>query len=257
MTRLSVNVNKVALLRNSRTVGIPSVLRAAELCIAAGAHGITVHPRPDERHIRQTDVRELSAALRDTPKVEFNIEGNPFPEFMDLVLEVKPTQATLVPDDPSAATSDHGWELGKDAKRLAPLIRKLNDAGIRVSLFMDVDSDQWQRARDIGAARVELYTQPYAEAFANGDAKAALADCAKAAKAAQALGLGVNAGHDLNLHNLPDFCRIPGILEVSIGHALVSDALEMGMPAAVRAYLDVLSKHSPSGEGAEHTRMRK
>jgi pyridoxine 5-phosphate synthase len=256
MTRLSVNVNKVALLRNTRTVGIPSVLRAAELCIAAGAHGITVHPRPDERHIRPGDVHELSAALRDSPNVEFNIEGNPFPEFMDLVLEVKPTQATLVPDDPSAATSDHGWDLKQDAMRLAPIIRKLNDAGIRVSLFMDVSSDQWQRARDIGADRVELYTQPYAEAFALGDAKAALADCAAAAMAAQAAGLGVNGGHDLNLHNLPDFCRIPGILEVSIGHALVSDALEMGIPAAVRAYLDVLSKHSPSGEGEQHTRVR-
>jgi len=246
MTRLSVNVNKVALLRNSRTVGIPSVLRAAELCVAAGAHGITVHPRPDQRHIRPSDASELRDFLRDFPKVEFNIEGNPFPEFMELVLELKPTQATLVPDDPSAATSDHGWDLEKDAKRLAPLVRQLNQSGIRVSLFMDVSSDQWARAREIGAARVELYTQPYAEAFARGNATAALAACAAAARSAQAAGLGVNAGHDLNLQDLPDFSRIPGILEVSIGHALVSDALEVGLPAAVRAYLDVLRKHSKS-----------
>ena len=246
MTRLSVNVNKIALLRNSRTVGIPSVLRAAELCVAAGAHGITVHPRPDQRHIRPADASELRDYLRDFPNVEFNIEGNPFPEFMELVLDLKPTQATLVPDDPSAATSDHGWDLEKEANRLAPLIRKLNQAGIRVSLFMDVSSDQWSRAREIGAARVELYTQPYAEAFARGNATAALAACAAAVRSAQAAGLGVNAGHDLNLQNLADFCRIPGILEVSIGHALVSDALEVGLPAAVRAYLDVLRNHSKS-----------
>jgi len=246
MTRLSVNVNKIALLRNSRTVGIPSVLRAAELCVAAGAHGITVHPRPDQRHIRPSDANDLRDYLRDFPNVEFNIEGNPFPEFMALVLELKPTQATLVPDDPSAATSDHGWDLEKDAKRLASLIRTLNECGIRVSLFMDVLSDQWARAREIGAARVELYTQPYAEAFARGSATAALAECAAAARSAQSAGLGVNAGHDLNLQNLPDFCAIPGILEVSIGHALVSDALEVGLPAAVRAYLDVLRKHSKS-----------
>ena len=246
MTRLSVNVNKIALLRNSRTVGIPSVLRAAELCVAAGAHGITVHPRPDQRHIRPADATELRDYLRDFPNVEFNIEGNPFPEFMELVLDLKPTQATLVPDDPSAATSDHGWDLEKEANRLAPLIRKLNQAGIRVSLFMDVSSDQWSRAREIGAARVELYTQPYAEAFARGNATAALAACAAAVRSAHAAGLGVNAGHDLNLQNLADFCRIPGILEVSIGHALVSDALEVGLPAAVRAYLDVLRKYAPS-----------
>src|SRR5688500_18904252 len=244
MTRLSVNVNKVALLRNSRTVGIPSVLRAAELCVAAGAHGITVHPRPDQRHIRPSDANELRDYLRDFPNVEFNIEGNPFPEFMALVLELEPTQATLVPDDPTAATSDHGWDMEKEAMRLAPLIRTLNQCGIRVSLFMDVSSDQWSRAREIGAARVELYTQPYAEAFARGNATAALTECAAAARSAQAAGLGVNAGHDLNLQNLPDFCGIPGILEVSIGHALVSDALEVGLPAAVRTYLEVLRKHS-------------
>lgn len=241
MTRLSVNINKVALLRNSRALGIPSVLRAAELCIAAGAHGITVHPRPDERHIRKTDVHELSAFLRDYPAIEFNIEGNPFPDFVDLVRKVKPTQATLVPDDPSAATSDHGWDLELDGKRLTPVIAELQQSGTRVSLFMDVPSSQWQRARDIGADRVELYTQPYAEAFARGEPERALSAYAAAAKQAQTAGLGVNAGHDLNLQNLAAFCGIPGILEVSIGHALVADAIEMGLPAAVRAYLEALN----------------
>lgn len=244
MTKLSVNVNKVALLRNSRTVGIPSVLRAAELAVAAGAHGVTVHPRPDQRHIRPADVEDIAAYLADFPAVEFNIEGNPFPEFVELILKHRPAQTTLVPDAPGAVTSDHGWNLAQDWKRLAPIIEKLKQSGTRVALFMDVDSDQWQRAHDIGAARVELYTQPYAEAFARGDAAASLAAFAAAARAAQGAGLDVNAGHDLNLQNLPDFCRIPGILEVSIGHALIADALELGLPAAVRAYLDILRKHS-------------
>ncbi len=240
MTKLSVNINKVALLRNSRSLGIPSVLRAAELCIAAGAHGITVHPRPDERHIRRTDVYELAAYLRDFPEIELNIEGNPFPEFVELVRAVKPAQATLVPDAPGAVTSDHGWNLIDEGTRLEPIIAELQRLGTRVSLFMDADSNQWQRARDLGAARVELYTQPYAEAHARGDASASWAEFAAAAHQAQAVGLGVNAGHDLNLQNLGEFCRIPDILEVSIGHALVADALELGFPAAVRAYLDVL-----------------
>jgi pyridoxine 5-phosphate synthase len=249
MTKLSVNVNKVALLRNSRTIGIPSVLRAAELAVDAGAHGITVHPRPDQRHIRPGDVADIGAYLRDFPAVEFNIEGNPFPEFVDLIRKHRPTQTTLVPDAPGAVTSDHGWDLKQEGRRLAPIIEELKATGTRVALFMDVDSDQWLRARDIGADRVELYTQPYAEAFANGDAADSLAAFKAAAREAQSAGLGVNAGHDLNLLNLPDFCRIPGILEVSIGHALVADALEMGIPAAVRAYLDVLQTHSAARAG--------
>ena len=240
MTRLSVNLNKVALLRNQRNIGIPSVLRAAETSISAGAHGITVHPRPDQRHIRTSDVLELSDYLKSARHVEFNIEGNPFPEFLEVVRRVRPTQCTLVPDSPDAVTSDHGWNLREDGRRLRQIISELRDLGARVSLFMDAESGEWSTAREIGADRVELYTQPYAEAFARKDYEAELARFQSAATAAQAAGLGVNAGHDLNLENLGAFCRIPGILEVSIGHALIADALEMGFPNAVRAYLRVL-----------------
>jgi pyridoxine 5-phosphate synthase len=240
MTRLSVNLNKVALLRNTRNIGIPSVIRAAEQCIAAGAHGITVHPRPDQRHIRPSDVVDLSKVLERHPNIEFNIEGNPFPDFLELVSKVRPTQCTLVPDSPDAATSDHGWNLQDDATRLRPIIAELKGLGTRVSLFMDADSNQWLMAREIGADRVELYTQPYAEAFARNDFDLVLSTFASAARAAQFTGLGVNAGHDLNLQNLPRFFEIPGILEVSIGHALVADALEVGFSNAVRAYLNTL-----------------
>jgi pyridoxine 5-phosphate synthase len=240
MTKLSVNVNKVATLRNTRTLGIPSVLRAAELCIAAGAHGITVHPRPDQRHIRPGDVHELATFLKAYPHVEFNIEGNPFPEYMELVRAVRPTQCTLVPDSAEAFTSDQGWDVEKNRGRLEPIIAELRKLGSRVSLFMDADSTQWRQARAIGADRVELYTEPYAAAHARGDGTRVWETFASAAKKAQEVGLGVNAGHDLNLENLGDFCRIPGILEVSIGHALIADALEMGLAGAVRAYLGVL-----------------
>jgi pyridoxine 5-phosphate synthase len=244
MTRLSVNLNKVALLRNTRNIGIPSVIRAAEQCIAAGAHGITVHPRPDQRHIRPSDVFDLSRCLESHPQVEFNIEGNPFPDFLELVRKVRPAQCTLVPDSPEAATSDHGWNLRNDGSRLRPIIAELKTLGSRVSLFMEADSAQWTMAREIGADRVELYTQPYAEAFARSDFRAVLKTFASATEAAQAAGLGVNAGHDLNLQNLPGFCEIPGILEVSIGHALVADALEIGFSAAVGAYLNALGSVS-------------
>ena len=240
MTKLSVNVNRVALLRNTRNVGIPNVMHAAALAVDAGAHGITVHPRPDQRHIRPGDVHDLANYLRDKPGVEFNVEGNPFPEFMALVRAVRPDQATLVPDAPDAATSDHGWDLDTERRRLAPVIRELRELGIRVSLFMDIDSTEWELARALGADRVELYTEPYAAAYARGDASAVLKQCAAAAGGAQAAGLGVNAGHDLNLHNLPDFLRIPGIREVSIGHALIADAIEMGLAGAVRAYLALM-----------------
>jgi pyridoxine 5-phosphate synthase len=240
MTRLSVNLNKVALLRNSRNIGIPSVRRAALRCIEAGAHGITVHPRPDQRHIRPADVYELAELVADHDGVEFNIEGNPFPEFMQMMRKMRPAQCTLVPDSPEAVTSDRGWDLVEKADRLRPIISELCDLGIRVSLFMDADSTQWQQTRQLGADRVELYTQPYAEAFARGDFESEFAKYARAAEAAQAAGLAVNAGHDLNLKNLGTFCRIPGILEVSIGHALVADALEMGFHNAVKAYLHVL-----------------
>jgi pyridoxine 5-phosphate synthase len=242
MTRLSVNLNKVALLRNSRNIGIPSVLKAAELCIEAGAPGITVHPRPDRRHIRPSDVYDLSDFLKHYPQVEFNIEGNPFPEFLKMVRRIKPVQCTLVPDGPDSITSDHGWDLDQEGRRLAPIIAELHDLGARVSIFMDADSTQWGRARELGADRVELYTQPYAEAFARNDFDRVFERYAFSAKAAQSAGLGVNAGHDLNLQNLGKFCEIPGILEVSIGHALVADALEIGMTDAVRAYLLVLTE---------------
>src|SRR5262245_47584792 len=242
MTRLSVNLNKVALLRNSRNIGIPSVVRAAEQCIAAGAHGITVHPRPDQRHIRPSDVYDLSDLLKDFPHVEFNIEGNPLPEFLAIVRRGKPAQCTLVPDGPDAVTSDHGWNLDEDGRRLEPIIAEIRDLGARVSLFMDAEADSWRTARAIGAERVELYTQPYAEAFARNEPNGVWARFAKAAAAAQSADLGVNAGHDLNLHNLGRFCQIPGILEVSIGHALVADALETGFSSAVRAYLQMLDR---------------
>jgi len=241
MTRLSVNINKVALLRNSRNNGIPNVIRAAERCIAAGAHGITVHPRPDERHIRTSDVLELAIMLRELAPIEFNIEGNPYPEFLELIRKVRPAQCTLVPDEPGALTSDHGWDLRKEGERLRPIVQEIRKLGARVSLFMDGNSDQWELAKDIGADRIELYTEPYADAFGRSDFASVLAGYASAAAAAQSAGLGVNAGHDLNLANLPAFSRIPGVLEVSIGHALVADALEMGLTNAVRAYLQILS----------------
>jgi len=238
MTRLSVNLNKVALLRNARTIGIPSVTRAAEICIAAGAHGITVHPRPDQRHIRFIDVYELAAMLT----VEFNIEGNPFyPHFLEIVRKVKPAQCTLVPDAAKAFTSDHGWNLAEHGRRLLPIIQELKALGIRASLFMDADDlGQIERASEIGADRIELYTEPYATAFRNGEAEKSFPFYARTAKLAQKLGLGVNAGHDLNLQNLGKFCTIPGILEVSIGHALIAEALEMGLHKTVQEYLKIL-----------------
>lgn len=241
MTRLSVNVNKVALLRNTRTIGIPSVTRAAQICIDAGAYGITVHPRPDERHIRPSDVYELNALVTN---VEFNIEGNPFEAgYLDIVRAVRPTQCTLVPDSPAAFTSDHGWNLSKDGDRLKPVIQELKALGSRVSLFMDYDSDEIPCAAQAGADRIELYTEPYATAFReNEKLEEVFEGYAKAAAAAQEAGLGVNAGHDLNLENLGGFCSIPGVLEVSIGHALIGEALEMGMANTVKAYLDILAK---------------
>lgn len=238
MTNLSVNLNKVAVLRNTRNMGIPSVIDAANACIRAGAYGITVHPRPDQRHIRFSDVYELAELLT----VEFNIEGNPVPSFMEMIRQVKPTQCTLVPDEPGAFTSDHGWDLAKDGERLRPIIRELKELGARVSLFMDPDIEQIQRAKEVGGDRIELYTEPYATAFRNGNVESVFQQYALAARKAQEIGLGVNAGHDLNLQNLRKFCSIPGILEVSIGHALIADALDMGLTTAVKAYLKILSQ---------------
>ena len=241
MTRLSVNLNKIALLRNQRNIGIPSVIDSAGTVMKAGAHGITVHPRPDQRHIRFSDVYELAEMVT----VEFNIEGNPFAgKYMEIVNDVKPDQATLVPDAPDANTSDHGWNLRADSEQLVPTIRKLKDLGIRVSLFMDPDVEGIRLAREVGADRVELYTEPYATAFRTGqNVEETLRKYVTAARAALDIGLQLNAGHDLNLKNLARFLAdVPGILEVSIGHALIADALEMGLYNTVKEYLNVLNK---------------
>ncbi len=241
MTRLSVNLNKIALVRNARPLGIPSVTRMARIAIGAGAHGITVHPRPDERHIRRTDVHDLTDLLPAFPAVEFNIEGNPFHGFVELVRAARPHQCTLVPDDPAAATSDHGWDLQRDGAHLAPLIAELKALGARISLFMDPIPEAMPLARALGADRVELYTEPYASGFGTPAQAGLVERYAAAARAAQAAGLGVNAGHDLNLDNLPAFiAAVPGVLEVSIGHALTADALEYGMADTVRRYLAAL-----------------
>ena len=240
MTRLSVNVNKIALLRNSRPLDIPNVEHLAGLALDAGAQGITVHPRPDARHIREGDVGVLSKVAR-ARGVEFNIEGNPFHQLLDVVRKTRPDQCTLVPDDPGAVTSDHGWDLLRDGGRLRPVITQLKAIGIRVSLFMDPDDHAMAAAREIGADRVELYTEPYARAFGTNDQHAVLERYRKAAEAAKRGGLGLNAGHDLNRENLPVFLRsVPDVLEVSIGHALVADAMEFGMMQAVRLYLDAI-----------------
>ncbi|MDB5915469.1 MAG: pyridoxine 5-phosphate synthase [Ramlibacter sp.] len=239
---LSVNLNKVALVRNTRHLGIPSVTRAATLCLQAGAHGITVHPRPDARHIRSADVHELHALLKaDWPRAEFNIEGNPFQNLMGFVRELRPQQCTFVPDSEGQFTSDHGWDLRADADRVRPLIAQAKSLGVRVSLFMDADAHAMELAREVGADRVELYTEPYAAAFGTARQQQELDRFAAAARAAHAAGLGVNAGHDLNRENLPAFVRaVPGLQEVSIGHALIADALELGYAATVQAYLAAL-----------------
>jgi len=243
MTKLSVNLNKVALLRNQRDIGIPSVLDAAKAVITAGAHGITVHPRPDERHIRYSDVYELKEVVSCFGGIEYNIEGNPFTgRFMELVKDVQPDQATLVPDDPNQNTSDHGWDIAANAERLKPVIEELRLCDIRVSVFMDA-APGIEKAAQVLADRVELYTEPYATAFRDGDGlDEALQKFADAAAAAQDAGLGVNAGHDLNLENLELFLEsVEEVLEVSIGHALIAESLEMGMCETVKEYLKILN----------------
>lgn len=246
VTALSVNVNKIALLRNQRPLPIPSVVGLAKIALEAGAQGITVHPRPDQRHIRRHDVFDLAALLKDWPEAEFNIEGNPFHNLMEFVRETKPQQCTFVPDSAEQSTSDHGWDLGRDGARLAPLIAEAHALGVRVSLFMDADPAAMAAVRTAGADRVELYTEPYARAHGTPAQAQSLAEFAAAARAAQGQGLGVNAGHDLNRDNLGDFLvAVPGVLEVSIGHAFIADALELGMAGAVRAYRDVIARAVP------------
>ena len=253
MIALSVNLNKIALIRNSRDTTNPSVPAHATMCIEAGADGITVHPRPDQRHIRASDCFELARMLT----VEFNIEGNPmagprkseragvgdYPGFMELVKAIRPAQCTLVPDGDQQLTSDHGFDLKRDGDRVAPLVAELQALGIRTSLFMDPDPEQIRLAAQVGADRVELYTESYARAFSSGtDLEAVFGQFVRAAEAAAEAGLGLNAGHDLDLHNLPRFATVPGLLEVSIGHALTVDAIRMGLAEAVRAYQAALGK---------------
>lgn len=254
---LSVNLNKVALLRNSRDGATPSVSGAAETVIAAGAQGITVHPRPDQRHIRPDDVATLAQLLRDRPAdadiIEFNIEGNPFagprgngyPGFDALIETARPHQATLVPDTDNQLTSDHGFDLREDTRQLTTAIARYQATGARVSLFMDPDIEQISRVRDLGAQRIELYTGPFADAanrlgLKHPETQALFDSYQAAARHAADIGLGVNAGHDLDLHNLPLFAQIHEVVEVSIGHALIKDALMMGLTAAVSAYLAAL-----------------
>ncbi len=248
MTALSINLNKVSLLRNSREGNYPSVVSHAQLCIDNGADGITVHPRPDQRHIRPSDVKNLAKLVTPIPHVEFNIEGNPFaseiadyPGFLELVREVEPDQCTLVPDTDSQLTSDHGFDLTSSGDALASIIEGLKAQGIRVSLFMDPDLNQIRLAAQAGADRIELYTGPFAAAWGGSDQESLFQEHLKAAELAMALGMGVNAGHDLNLHNLAKFASIPNLLEVSIGHAFIVDSLTSGMAATVRAYKNLLA----------------
>lgn len=255
-TALSVNINKVALLRNTRHLDIPSVRRAAELCLQAGAQGITVHPRPDERHIRADDVYELAALMKDWPDREFNIEGNPFQNLMDFVRNLTARglplhQCTFVPDSEDQFTSDHGWTFPEDAERLQPLIEQAHARGVRVSLFMDPDADAMAAAKAVGADRVELYTESYARAWSGPEKNQVLSRFAQTGRAAVAIDLGVNAGHDLNRDNLTEFLRVvPGVQEVSIGHALMADALELGYDATVKDYLRCIDEAFAPGAAA-------
>jgi pyridoxine 5-phosphate synthase len=242
-TALSVNVNKVALLRNTRHLGIPDVVKAARICLEAGAQGITVHPRPDARHIRSDDVYEIAAMMKEWPGREFNIEGNPFQNLMEFAHDLSARglplhQVTFVPDSEDQFTSDHGWNFPADAARLQPLIAEVHARKVRVSLFMDPDAGAMAAARAVGADRVEFYTETYARAWGTAEQASVLAGFTAAGRAASAAGLGINAGHDLNRDNLVDFlAHVPGVAEVSIGHALIADALELGYNATVRDYL--------------------
>ncbi|WP_458072306.1 pyridoxine 5'-phosphate synthase [Rhodanobacter sp. BL-MT-08] len=246
MTLLSVNLNKIAVLRNSRGSDEPDICKAAQTCIESGCGGITVHPRPDLRHVRPDDVRALAALLRG--RVEYNIEGNPFaaargeyPGLIELAREVRPTQVTLVPDGDGQITSDHGFDLERDIDRLCPLVDELRELGCRVSLFVDAVTERFEAAAAIGVERIEIYTGPYAQAFAEGRARDALATCARAAELAHRAGLGINAGHDLSQANLAAFkAAVPHLAEVSIGHALIGEALYEGLAATVRSYVNIL-----------------
>ena len=248
MTALSVNLNKVALIRNTRSTGIPSVVRAAQIALEAGADGITVHPRPDGRHVRGPDVTELAALLRNWPAAEFNIEGNPSHGLMDYVRQVRPHQCTFVPDESGAFTSDHGWDLPRQTDELRSLIEQVKSLGVRVSLFMDPLPEAMAHAAAAGADRVELYTEPYAKGFGTSAQAETLARYSVASEAALRHGVGVNAGHDLNRENLALFLsEVPGVSEVSIGHALIADAIEFGLAETVRLYLAEIRRAQVQG----------
>jgi pyridoxine 5-phosphate synthase len=245
MIRLSVNVNKVATLRNSRGGSVPSVLEAVQVCVAAGVPGITVHPRADERHITPADVRAIAATLRDAaPGVEYNIEGDPRPDLLDLVDEVGPTQCTLVPVLPGEITSQAGWRPGPISAQIPEVVERLHRRRVRVSLFVDAQSEPIRWAASVGADRIELYTEPFARAFERDRTRArhSFAEYMDAAELAHSLGLGVNAGHDLDLDNLAMFRELPFLDEVSIGHAIISRAVFVGLSTVVREYLDVLAQ---------------
>ncbi|MDO5074819.1 MAG: pyridoxine 5'-phosphate synthase [Bacteroidales bacterium] len=238
MTKLSVNINKVATLRNARGGSVPDVLQVALDCEKWGAQGITVHPRPDERHIRKSDVRELSSAIR----TEFNIEGYPSPEFLDLVCQVHPAQVTLVPDAPDALTSNAGWDTCAQKEKLGPIVQRLKREGIRVSIFIEPSEAMAQGAKDLGADRIEMYTEPYAQAYPS-DPAAAVAPYVHCAEFCKKIGLGVNAGHDLSLENLAYFAQaVQPLDEVSIGHALICDALYLGLETTISRYRQCLQK---------------
>lgn len=262
MIKLSVNLNKIALLRNSREGNNPDLLSYAKHCIACGAHGLTVHPRPDQRHIRADDIGPLQALAAQQQDLEFNIEGNPFappqnaqhghygdyPGLLSLLEQHPPTQATFVPDGDGQLTSDHGFDLSKDGARLKPIIESTQALGIRVSLFMDPDLEQISRSADLGVERIELYTGPYAWAQERGEnAEAYYQQFVDAAQHASSLGLGVNAGHDLNLDNLARFKELPNLLEVSIGHAITVESLSLGVTETIRAYLNLLNNKQEQG----------
>ncbi len=242
MTKFSVNLNKVALLRNSRGRNTPDLLDVARRCLEVGVHGITLHPRPDERHARYSDVLELSKMVEEHPGVELNVEGNPMGRFMDLVLRARPNQVTLVPDSEEQLTSDHGWDARAEGERLASLVQSLERENIRSSLFLDADLAQVRAAAQTGASRIELYTEPYAAQYGSPAQAEVTARFAAAAGEAQSLGLGVNAGHDLSLNNLGYFLEsVPGVLEVSIGHAVICESLELGLEATLRRYLRIVA----------------
>jgi pyridoxine 5-phosphate synthase len=241
MVKLSVNVNKVATLRNSRGGRVPGVIDAVRVCVDAGVPGITVHPRADQRHITPGDVREIAAALKAVPRrVEYNMEGDPRPEFLALVSEVRPTQCTLVPVKAGEITSEAGWPATTPVEWLGKVVGDLKKLGVRVSIFVDPLPDVIRLAASVGGDRVELYTEPFAREFEAGRGQASFDAYTSAAELAHSLGLGVNAGHDLDLQNLPLFRRLPHLAEVSIGHALISHALFVGLDRSVREYLDAV-----------------